>query len=151
MPTVTTSLHGRRVGLDNDGNLVVNNNVRHQRPAFTSLATAGNATYTAAQLLSGTIVRDPNGLARTDTLPTAALLVAALNALGGAEIGDVIDTYVVNGADAAETITLAAGTGGTFDANQTAAARIIGQNASKMIRIRLTGVASGAEAYAVCA
>jgi hypothetical protein len=151
MPTVTTSLHGRRVGLDNDGNLVVNNNVRHQRPAFTSLATAGNATYTAAQLLSGTIVRDPNGLARTDTLPTAALLVAALNALGGAEIGDVIDTYIVNGADAAETITLAAGTGGTFDANQTAAARIIAQNASKMIRIRLTGVATGAEAYAVCA
>jgi hypothetical protein len=151
MPDYQTSIHGRAIGLDKDGNICNRGYVRESKAAFTSISTAGNVTYTAAQLLSGTIVRDPNGAARTDTLPTAALLVAALNALSAAEVGDVVNAYIVNGADAAETITLAAGTGGTFDANQTAAARVVAQNSSKMIRIRLTNVTAGAEAYAVCA
>lgn len=113
-----------------------------------SIATAGNATYTAAQLLSGIIVRDPAGAGRTDTLDTAANIVAALS---GAAVGDIITVHIVNGADAAETITLAAGTGGAFDTNQTAASRVIPQNASKDIRIRLTNVTGGAEAYVVYA
>lgn len=119
--------------------------VVNENPAATSLATAGAETYTAAQLLGGSIVRDPNGASRTDTLPTAALLVAAIP---GAKVGDVIRTYIVNGADAAETITLQAGAGGTFDVNQTAASRIIAQNASKLLHIRLTNVTAAAEAYA---
>lgn len=112
--------------------------------AQTSLATAGNATYTAAQLLSGSIVRDCAGGARTDTLPTAALLVAAIP---GAEVGMLVKTYIVNGSDAAEAITLAAGVGGAFDANQTAASRVIGQNTSKLLHCRLTNVGAGTEAY----
>lgn len=119
-----------------------------QLPAAASLATAGNETLTAAQLLGGTIVRDPAGAGRTDTLPTAALLVAAIP---GAKVGDIIDTLIVNGADAAETITLAAGTGGAFDANQTAASRVIPQNSSKRIRVRLTNVTAASEAYVVYA
>lgn len=115
-------------------------------PAQASINTAGNATYTAAQLLGGCIVRDPNGAARSDTLPTAALLVAAMP---GAKVGDVIRCHIVNGADAAEVLTILAGAGGTFDANQTAASQIIGQNTSKDIWIRLTNVTAASEAYAI--
>lgn len=117
-------------------------------PAAASIATAGNETYTAAQLIGGTIVRDCAGGGRTDTLPTAALLVAAIP---GAKVGDVVDTLIVNGSDAAEAITLAAGANGAFDANQTAGSRVIGQNTSKRIRVRLTNVTAAAEAYVVYA
>lgn len=115
--------------------------------AFTSLNTAGNLTYSAAQLLTGTIIRDPNGGSRSDSLDTAANIVAAMP---GCKVGDTITCYLVNGADAAETITVGAGSGGTFDANQIAASRIVIQNTSKTIKIRLTNVGSGTEAYAVC-
>jgi hypothetical protein len=149
MPDYQTSIHGRAIGLDKDGNLVNRGFPRHQRAAFTSISTAGNVTLTAAQLLSGTIVRNANGADRTDTLPTAALLVAALNALSGAEVGDIVETTIVNGSTTTGIITIAAGTGGTFDANQTAASRVVPLNASKKITIRLTNVTAGAEAYAV--
>ena len=115
-------------------------------PAAASYSTAGPQTYTAADIVGRTIVRDPNGASRSDVLPTAALLVAAMP---GARVGDVIDCLIINGADAAETITIGAGTGGTFDANQTAASRVIGQNASKLVRIRLTNVTPASEAYVV--
>lgn len=118
----------------------------HSEGAAASVNTAGAATYTAAQLVGGVIVRDPNGAGRTDTLDTAANLVAAVP---GATVGDIIDVLIVNGADAAEAITLQAGAGGGFDANQTAASRVIAQNASKMVRIRLTNVTPASEAYVV--
>lgn len=117
-----------------------------QKGAFTSYATVGAQTYTAADILSGTIIRDCNGASRSDVLPTAALLVAAVP---GAAVGDVIECLIVNGADAAETITIGAGTGGGFDANQTAASRVITQNTSKVLRIRLTNVTAASEAYVV--
>lgn len=110
--------------------------------------TAGAVTLTAAEVLSGLIVADTNGAGRTYTLPTAALLVAAMP---GARVGDVIRCYVINGADAAETLTLAAGAGGAFDANQTAASQVIPQNASKVVHIRLTNVTAASEAYVVYA
>lgn len=106
-----------------------------------SYATAGNVTYTAADILGGIIVRDPAGAGRSDVLPTAALLVAALP---NAAIGDVLECLIINGADAAETITIGAGTGGGFDTNQTATSRVIPQNTSKMLTIRITGVSSPA-------
>lgn len=114
----------------------------------TSINTAGGATYSAANLLTGIIVRDPNGAGRTDTLETAANLVAAIP---GATVGDTLEVLIVNGADAAEAITLAAGTGGGFDTNQTASSRVIGQNTSKSILIRLTNVSGGSEAYVIYA
>ena len=54
----------------------------------------------------------------------------------------MIESRIINGADAAEKITIAAGTGGSFNTNQTAASRIIPQNASKTALIRLTNVTS---------
>lgn len=117
------------------------------RPTFTKINTAGNVTYTAAQFLSGVIVRDPNGAGRTDTLPSAASLVAAIPGCG---VGDTISCKIVNGADAAETLTISAGTGGSYPAEQTAASQVIAQNNSKVVMVRFTNVTSGSEAYEVC-
>jgi hypothetical protein len=116
--------------------------------APTSVSTAGAATITAAMLLAGMYVRDPNGAGRTDTFDTAANIVAASR---DAQVGDMIRLCIVNGADAAETITLAAGTGGGFDANQTASSRVIPQNSSKCVTVRITNVTPGSEAYVIYA
>jgi predicted RecA/RadA family phage recombinase len=113
-------------------------------PAPRSYNTVGAQVYTAADILGGIIVRDTNGGARTDTLPTAALLVAALP---GVRVGDVVRCQIINGADAAEVLTIAAGAGGAFDANQTAASQVIGQNVSKTLTIRFTNVGAATEAY----
>jgi hypothetical protein len=127
---------------------ILTNDPIHSNTTATSINTAGAATYTAAQMLGGIIVRDCAGSGRTDTLPTAALMVAAIP---GAAIGDTVRCYVVNGSDAAETITLAEGSGGAWDANQTAASRVIPQNSSKMVMVRLTNVTASSEAYVVYA
>lgn len=115
-------------------------------PAPTSLATAGAITYTIAQLKTGLIVRDPAGAARTDVLPTAALAVAGLP---GVQVGDWLFCDLTNGADAAEAITLDAGSGGAYDTNQTAASRIVPQNAGRVIKMRFTNVTASSEAYVV--
>ena len=113
-------------------------------PAAASKNTAGGVTLAASEILGGVLVADPNGADRTYTLPTAALLVAAMP---GVQVGDIVRCYIINGADAAESIILAAGTGGAFDANQTAASRVIPQNSSKLLHIRLTNVTASSEAY----
>lgn len=109
---------------------------------------AGANTITAAILLSGIYVRDCNGAGRTDTFDTAANIVAALP---GAAVGDIIRLLIVNGTNGAFAITLAVPASGAFDGNQAAATRIIGQNTSKTISLRLTNVTGGAEAYVVYA
>src|SRR3990170_1163319 len=130
------------------GNTLVMDDARVRRVitkegAPASIATVGAGTYTAANVLSGIIVRDCAGASRTDTFPTAAALVAAIP---GAAVGDVIDVYVINGSDpVTEIITLAAGTGGAFDANQTAVSRTILGTDSKLVHIRLTNVTAAAE------
>jgi hypothetical protein len=68
-------------------------------------------------------------------------------AIPGVQVGDVVRTLVVNGASAAETITINAGAGGAFDANQSAASQVIGQNVSKTLTIRFTNVGARHEAY----
>jgi hypothetical protein len=104
----------------------------------TSIATAGAVTYTAAQILGGIIVRDCAGAARTDVLPTAALLVAAMKQ---PRVGTVVRCLIVNGSDgAAEHITVDAGVGGSYDTNQTAASRNVQLNASKVLHIRITNL-----------
>lgn len=117
-------------------------------PAPSSVATAGAGTITPTHILSGIYVRDCAGSGRTDTLPDADDLVAAVP---GAKVGDMLTFLVVNGSDAAEAITLAAGSGGGFDTNQTAASRVVPQNASKLVHIRLTNVTAASEAYVVYA
>ena len=112
-----------------------------------SVTTAGANTLTAANVIAGIYVRDCNGAGRTDTLPTAALLVAGLTRPA---VGDVLRLLVINGTTGgATTLTIAAGSGGTFDAAQTAASQVLGPNISKMLHIRLTNVTPASEAYVV--
>lgn len=109
----------------------------------TTLTTAGALTLTAAQIAGGLILRDPNGAGRSDTLPTAALLVSYFGKTGLRPlIGQWFAFTIVNQADAAETITVLAGSGGTIVGTAT-----IAQNNQKTFRIQFTGVNAGSEAY----
>ena len=135
-----------RVGGKGAGLVLTDSRMLNTGAAPFSSNNAGNLTYTAAQILTGIIVRDCNGAARTDTLDTAANIVAAVP---NAKVGDIIECAIVNGTNAAFAITVAAGAGGGFDANQAAATRIVGQNTSKKMHIRLTNVGAGTEAYVV--
>lgn len=105
----------------------------------TTLSTAGAETLTPAQVLGGLILRDPNGAGRTDTMPTAALLLATMP---GVVVDSSFEFTIRNTADAAETITVAAGTGGTISGTAT-----IAQNNSKAFRVVWTNVTAGSEAY----
>jgi hypothetical protein len=98
----------------------------------TTNATAGALTVTAAMILGGLMLRDPAGGARTDTLSTAALLAAAIP---GVRVGTAIRLIYRNTADAAETITVASGTGGTDSGTMT-----IAQNNSKEFLIVFTAI-----------
>lgn len=107
-----------------------------------TIATAGNVTYTPEQLLSGMILRDGNGGARTDTLPSAAALVEAVQ---GAMVGTSFTCELRNTSSTAIAITLAAGTGGTLNPASTAVAQLN----TKSLLINFTNVGIGAEAYTV--
>lgn len=108
----------------------------------TTNSTAGALTITAAMVKGGLLTRDPAGANRTDVLPTAALLVAGLEK---PVVGMELKFLIVNMADAAETITVTAGTGGTMHPP----AVTIAQNTSKEFLIKITNV--GTPAYDVFA
>jgi len=105
-----------------------------KKTTVSSISTAGAATYTAAQLLGGLIIRDPAGGARSDVTPTALLIIAAITQAG---VGDSFEFTIKNAADAAETITVTAGTDVTLTGTMT-----IAQNNTKRF---LAVVTSGTE------
>lgn len=105
-----------------------------------TITTAGAATYTAAQIIGGIIERDPAGGARTDVLPTAALLLASMLE---PRVGDTLECTIINNADEDEGITIQAGSGGAFG-SQPAASKVIAQNKSGRLIIRITGLGSSA-------
>lgn len=115
--------------------------------------TAGVATYTAAELLRGVLVRDPSGASRADVFPTAALVVAALAAkYGEAKVGMMFWFNLVNNADAAETITMTLGAGMTTGVSLgTQVASAIAQNTTRSFLFRVTNVTPAAEAMVVYA
>lgn len=84
-----------------------------------TISTAGPATYTVAQFSTGILLRDPNGSSRTDTTPTAALIIGAF-ALDYDD--DTVQILLRNTSDAAETITLQGGVGVTIAGAATIAA-----------------------------
>jgi hypothetical protein len=111
--------------------LVVRNPV-FSKAEVSTITTASAVAFTGAQLLGGLILRDPNGAGRADTVPTVALLVAAMKALGVSEIvaGDSFEFTIRNTADAAETITVTTATGWTLSGTMT-----IAQNNSKRFKV----------------
>ncbi len=126
------------------------------RPTPITDNTAGNITYTPARVLNGMMLRDANGANRTDVLPTAALLLAAINNVGSptvygkvAQVGTEIPFAIYNTAGGAFTVQITMGTGGTSGTANVLTA--IAQGASKTFRIIFTNVTPGAEAYTVYA
>jgi hypothetical protein len=111
------------------------------RTTVTTDSTAGAKTYTAAELLGGLILRDPNGGARSDVTPTAALLVAGFT---GAVIGSSFEFTIRNTADASEVITLTSGAGVTLSGTMT-----IAQNNSKRFLAVFTAVTGSSEAVTI--
>lgn len=106
----------------------------------TQTATTDTATLTIAQLLTKVIDGTPTGAA-TYTLPTAANLVAGIV---GCKVGDSFEFVVNNKAAGADTITLAAGSGGTADGTLTVA-----QNVIRKFLVIITNVTGSSEAYFV--
>jgi hypothetical protein len=104
-------------------------------------ATAGAKTYSAANLVGGLILRDPNGANRSDVTPTAAQIVAGV---AGAIVGSSFEVEMRNTADAAETITITAGAGVTLSGTMT-----IAQNNGKRFLVVLDNVTAGAEAVTI--
>lgn len=131
---------GHNVRLWRGGNLGLGGRIVEK---FTEVveATAGVVTYTVSQFLDGLILRDPNGAGRSDVSPTAAALVAAIYQPA---VGDAFTVIIRNTADAAETITLTAGTGVTIDGTAT-----IAQNNTKIFLVRFDNVTSGSEAVTI--
>jgi hypothetical protein len=109
----------------------------------TTLNTAGGVTYTSDQVFGGLILRDCNGAGRTDVLPTAALLLAALKSNGRIPpVGVTVFLVIRNTTGGAFTITVNAGTGGTMSGTNT-----IAQNNSKEFMIVFTDTRDGNAAY----
>lgn len=105
----------------------------------TVITTAGNVSLTAAQVWGGEIHRDPSGSNRTDTLPSAHDLAVAMS---GIDVGSMFEIVIRN--DGAQTITLAAGAGGTASGTMT-----IPQGGANLFRIRFTNITYPTEAYEV--
>lgn len=125
----------------------VGNPVIYNMPAAASYASS--QTYLASDLVGGTIVHNGTG-GVTATLPTAALMRAALSAYGAAAlVGDTIYCLIVNGAASSGVVTLALGTGGSFDTNQGAGSQTIPFGTSKTIQLRMTNATPGSEAYTI--
>ncbi len=107
-------------------------------------ATANAITVTAAMMLSGLLLRDCTGGDRNDTFDTAANLVAAINAAGGAaRAGHVIEFVVYNNSTGVELWQR------TLPAGMTSipgAVYSIAPGQSCKFFIRLTDVGSGTEA-----
>jgi hypothetical protein len=134
---------GSNVDIYNSNAQLIVDGPEFVKTVVTTITTAGNATLTAAQLIGGMIVRDPSGAARTDTTPTAAQIVSAIK---NRNVGSSFVFKIRNAADAAETITLAGGTGVTLAAGNT---NTVAQNNTKQFLVVLTNVAAGSEAVTI--
>jgi hypothetical protein len=149
MPTILSGNPTGTIEEFQDSSVKVGNPQIFNTPAPASYAAAASRTYTAADILGGKIVDAGNGAsAHTATLPTAALLAAAMRAISarGVIAGDEVWCLIINGSNGAGTFTLVAGAGGTFDVNQAGAA-VVAQNGSKEIVVRFTNGVIGSEAY----
>jgi len=111
-----------------------------QVETMTQTAKVGTVTLTIAELLTKVIDGTPTAAA-TYTLPTAALLVGGMKLPA---VGDSFQFAVNNKSGGANTITMAAGSGGTADGTLTVA-----QNVIRLFLVIVTNVTVGSEAYFV--
>lgn len=135
---ILTSLHGRKVGLDATGKLVVAGKVV---PAVldggakfttqgTPTAVNATATLTIAQLLTG-IITSTTAAAVTGTLPTGTLTDAGVTDPGMA-VDDAFEWTVIN-TGGTNAFTVAAGTGHTL-----VGSGVVAANSAQTFRTRKT-------------
>lgn len=124
-----------------DGNVIYNSPIGFHLAS--AVATATTVTLTTRQVLGGLVLQDPSGGAVTTTLPTAAALVAAMP---GVAVGSSIRLTVMNTANAAETITVAVGTGITNYTGTVTSLLTVAQNDTAEFFIVFTNVSPGSEA-----
>ena len=105
-------------------NLQATGNV-YEKSSVSTISTTAAVTFTAAQVLGGLVLRDPNGGARADLLPTAASVFSTVNSPIHYD-GISFEFTIRNTANAAETITVTTSTGLTLSGTMT-----IAQNNSK--------------------
>ena len=128
--TISNIGGGSQIG---DGNL--NETVLSNVPA--PVTAAGDATLTVAQLTNGIILGSPSTSAAAYTLPTCALLDAAL---GNAKVGSAFDFSVINvNGSSSGVITLATATGWTLVGLMTVVATA---GTAQAFRARKTGDAT---------
>lgn len=106
--------------------------------AVTAVANAAGQTLTAAGLLGGIILRS-GAAAVSDTLPTAALIVAAIP---NCAVGDTFEFTIQN--NNSGLLTIVAGTGNTLSGTTT-----IANAFSRRFVCKLTNVTAGTEAATI--
>jgi hypothetical protein len=94
-------------------------------------STAGDTTYVSADFVHGLVDRDTNGAARTDTVPSAASIVAHMKAINSAATNDS-SCWVFVRNSGADSLTIAANTGVTLQGASTVAA---GKTALFLLRV----------------
>lgn len=118
------------------GNLVVQNEIISKGIVPSEIVTAGPATFTIAQLLTGFILRDPTGTSRADLLPTAALIIAGIK---NVFIGSTFEFVINNTGSNGEIITVTTATGLTLAGTMT-----IDGGELRRFRVEVTGVTTPA-------
>ena len=81
---------------DADGSVQIQGPQTYKRSTVSDITTAGDETYTGAQILNGLITRDCSGASRNDSVPTYANLT---NALGFSNIGSTFELIICNISD----------------------------------------------------
>jgi hypothetical protein len=114
-----------------------------KKTTVTTKTTAGNVTYTAAELIGGLILRDPNGANRTDVTPTAANIIGAIS---NASTGTSFEFYMKNTADTNESIGFSAGSNVTIVYDGTPS---ITENTTGTFLVVITNATSGSEAVSI--
>lgn len=120
---ILTSIHGKRLGLDVNGNLIVNGRTAQtyddtgasKEIQGTPATQNATGTLTADQLLTG-IITSTTAAAVAATLPTGTLLDAA----AGIAVDEAFDWSVIN-TGGANALTVGAGTGHTVVGNMVVA------------------------------
>ncbi len=135
--------------LNGDGNVVIPNGTLGVRDGFFkrttihTINTAGDVIYTGNQLFGGYLKRDPDGVNRNDTTPSAAVFLGLFGT--GKEVGSSFDftiknTSSVGGID----VTLVPGSGVTIDGTT-----VIPTGSVFTFKVVMTNVGSGTEACTI--
>ena len=110
-----------------------------------SQSLSADTTLTAQQVIAGAIAVDTTAAARTITLPSAAVLLAALNsgvyASQPVSLNDIIYITIVNYGSAGNAV--------TFQTAGAATSTTVAARTSEQVGIKFTNVTAGAEAMSV--